>query len=508
MKKLFLRPGIVCLALLLALPAALSIGPDTVMSANAVDIASGDPAEPAIHGPRITGTTPGRPFLFMVPATGEGELSFSAKGLPDGLEIDPATGIITGTVKEEGVYVAKIKAINAKGAASRNLNIVAGRHKLALTPPMGWNSWNVWGLSVDHEKVRAAADAMIESGLAAKGFQYINIDDGWENGRADDGRILTNEKFPDMNALSDYVHSRGLKIGIYSSPGEKTCGMYEGSWGHELQDAQTWSDWGMDYIKYDWCSYTWKMRGLGKKTFKKPYIEMREHLDKVDRDIVYSMCQYGMKSVEKWGAEVGGNLWRTTFDISDTWDSMTTIGFGQNGLEEYSGPGHWNDPDMLVVGKVGWGPTLHESRLTPDEQITHITLWSILAAPLLIGCDMANMDQLTVDLLTNSEVLEVNQDPLGEQGYRRSKDGKTEVWARPLWDGTMAVALFNRGEDTLEVEAEWNELGIAGDLPVRDLWRQKDLGSFDGSFSASVPGHGAMLLKVGDPKAEDFSLLD
>lgn len=478
-------------------------------------MACGDPQEPAIHGARVVGATPGRPFLFRVPATGEGPLKFEAENLPPGLSLDPAKGIISGSIEKEGVYVARIRVRGPKGRAARNLNIVGGKNKLALTPPMGWNSWNVWGLSVSDEKVRAAADAMVSSGLAAKGFQYINIDDGWEDGRDADGNILTNDKFPDMKALADYVHSLGLKLGIYSSPGPKTCGRYEGSHGHEEQDAASYARWGIDYIKYDWCSYKLEVIDAGLEVFrdplvwfKAPYVKMGEILDGVDRDIVYSICFYGLWDVEKWGADAGGNLWRTTGDIRDTWASMSIIGFGQNGLEKHAGPGHWNDPDMLVVGKVGWGPTLHESRLTPDEQITHITLWSMLASPLLIGCDMANMDKLTVDVLTNSEVIEVNQDPLGVQAARRSKKGKTEVWSRPLWDGAVAVALFNRGDAAAEVTARWKDVGLSGSQPVRDLWLKKDLGSHDGSFAAPVPAHGALLLKVGKPERDDFSLLE
>jgi len=470
-------------------------------------IASGHSAEPSINGPRVVGSTPGRPFLFLVPVTGEGPFTFSAISLPQGLRLDPRTGIITGSLLRDGTWTTKIIVTSSHGKVSRNLNIVGGRGKLALTPPMGWNSWNVWGVSVNDKQVRSAADAMALSGLASAGFQYVNIDDGWEGERDEDGTILTNDKFPDMNALSDYVHAKGLKLGIYSSPGPYTCQHLEGSYGHELQDAETFAEWGIDYLKYDWCYYTQKVTGIRLKDFKKPYVEMGEILiDDIDRDIVYSICQYGMRDVWKWGEEVGGNLWRTTGDIRDTWKSMSKIGFSQNGLEKYAGSGHWNDPDMLVVGKVGWGPTLHESRLTEDEQVTHITLWSILASPLLIGCDMADMDEFTVDVLTNEEVVEINQDPLGKQGYRRSKRGKLEVWARPLWDSTLAVALFNRSEREAEVEAKFSDLGLSGSQPVRDLWRKKDVGEFDDSFSATIPAHGAALLKIGAPDEEDFSL--
>ncbi len=514
--------------LVVSLALALTIGAAAPLAGEPV-IASGDPPQPMIHGPRIVGSTPGRPFLFLIPATGQGRLHFSAEDLPPGLSLDSKTGIITGSLEKDGIYVVKLIVSGPAGTASRNLNIVGGRDKLALTPPMGWNSWNVWGLSVSDDKVRAAADAMVSSGLAAKGFQYINIDDGWEkakatkyiriiliklytgnnpDGRAPDGEILTNEKFPDMKELADYVHSNGLKLGIYSSPGLWTCGDYQGSYGHERQDAETYAAWGIDYLKYDWCSYTTKAGGLSLDDFKRPYIVMGNHLAEIDRDIVLSICQYGMRGVWRWGEEVGGNLWRTTGDIRDNWKSMSRIGFGQSGLEDYAGPGHWNDPDMLVVGRVGWGPTLHESGLTKDEQITHITLWCMLAAPLLIGCDMANMDKFTIDVLTNGEVLEVNQDPLGVQASRKAAAAETEVWARPLWDGTQAVALFNLSEREREVTANWSDLGLAGAQPVRDLWRHKDLGTFNGSFKVAVPSHGALMLKVGEPAKEDFNLLD
>jgi alpha-galactosidase len=472
------------------------------------NIAGGDDPAPRINGARIVGTTPGKPFLFLVPATGQGPLQFSAENLPAGLTIDSATGIVTGSLAEGGTYVARIVVTGPKGEARRNLVIVGGARQLALTPPMGWNSWNVWGLAVDDGKVRAAADAMVKSGLAAHGFQFINIDDGWEEGRDADGNIKTNKKFPDMPALSAYVHSLGLKLGIYSSPGPKTCGGYEGSWGHEAQDAATYAAWGIDYLKYDWCSYTGKVKSLKVTAeLQKPYILMRGELDKAPRDIVFSLCQYGMGSVWEWGANpnIGGNLWRTTGDIRDTWGSMSGIGFGQNGHEAFAGPGHWNDPDMLVVGSVGWGPTLHPSRLTPDEQITHITLWSLLAAPLLIGCDMANMDRFTLDLLTNAEVLDVNQDPLGKAASRKAKTWFGEVWARPLWDGTLAVGLFNRSPLEREIVAKWSDLGLRGSQPVRCLWRHQDLAAADGSFSAKVPAHGALLLKIGKPASDDYA---
>ena len=283
---------------------------------------------------------------------------------------------------------------------------------------MGWNSWNCWAGAIDDAKVRAAADAMVASGLAAHGYEYINIDDTWEKGRDANGEVLGNEKFPDMKALADYVHGKGLKLGIYSSPGPRTCANFEGSYQHEEQDAKTYAKWGIDYLKYDWCSYGEIARSRELSELKKPYAVMRDALDKCGRDIVYSLCQYGMGKVWEWGESIGANCWRTGGDINDSWGSVVECGFSQDGHQKFAGPGHWNDPDMLVVGMVGWSANLHPSKLTHNEQVTHITLWSLLSSPLLIGCDMARLDQFTSDLLMNDEVIAINQDPLGKPAGR------------------------------------------------------------------------------------------
>jgi alpha-galactosidase len=464
-----------------------------------------DAGGPAIHGPRVVGSTPGRPFLFLVPATGDGPLAYSARNLPAGLSLDEHTGIISGSLRGPGTTEVELTVRGAQGDATRKLTIVGADHKLALTPPMGWNSWNVWGTSVDADKIRQAADWMVKSGLAAHGFRFINIDDAWEAGRDANGEIQPNAKFGDMKALADYVHSKGLLLGIYSSPGPLTCGGYAGSFGHEEQDAATYARWGIDYLKYDWCSYQAKESSLPE--FQKPYRVMRGALDKVDRDITFSFCQYGMGDVWEWGTDAGGNLWRTTGDITDQWSSLAKIGFRQNGHEKFAGPGHWNDPDMLVVGKLGWGPHLHPTGLTADEQATHITLWSMLAAPLLIGCDLSEMDRSTLDLLTNDEVLDIDQDPLGKQAWRCATSTLTEVWARPLSDGTIAVALFNRDDKASKATVKWADLGIGGSQPVRDLWQRKDVGTFGSSFSATVPAHGTVLVKVGQPDGPNATRL-
>jgi alpha-galactosidase len=469
---------------------------------------AGESLQPAIHGPRVVGATPERPFVFRIPATGAPPLAFAARGLPEGLTLDPGTGILSGVIARPGSYDVDLAVTGPKGTGTRRLSLVAGDRKLALTPPMGWNSWNVWGTAVTEEKIRRAADALIDSGLAAHGFRHVNIDDAWMGTRDASGAIRPNEKFGDIKALADYVHSKGLLLGIYSSPGPKTCGGYEGSFGHEAQDARTWAAWGIDYLKYDWCSYGDVVKDPDLEAMRKPYRVMRAALDATGRDVVFSFCQYGMGNVWEWGSAVGGNLWRTTGDMVDNWDSLKNVGFGGGtwggtptpaGIGGFGGPGHWNDPDMLVVGKVGWGPSVHPTGLTGDEQVTHMTLWALQAAPLLVGADLTALDPFTLALLTNDDVLDVDQDPLGKGASRRSVNGETEVWARPLADGTIAVGLFNRGDAKTRVTARWADLGISGSQPVRDLWLRKDLAAASDEVSAEVASHGAQLLRVGLP---------
>jgi alpha-galactosidase len=454
------------------------------------------PPSPRINGPSVVGARPGHPFFYHIPVTGGLPMKISARHLPAGLTLDAVRGEITGTLAQAGKYNVTLRAKNSTGGSTRQLMILAG-DKIALTPPLGWNSWNCFANAVDDAKIRAAADAMVSSGLIAHGWTYINIDDCWEGRRDGNGMIQPNEKFPDMKALADYVHAKGLKIGLYSSPGPKTCAGFEASWQHEQKDAQQYAAWGFDYLKYDWCSYSdvQDMSLPERARLMKPYQVMEAALRALDRDIVFSLCQYGMGNVWEWGADVGGNCWRTTGDINDSWSSMSSIGFGQNGHEKFAGPGHWNDPDMLVVGKVGWGH-LHPTRLTPNEQYTHMSLWCLLSAPLLIGADMSQLDPFTFNLLANDEVLAVDQDALGRQAARLSKDGEAEVWAKDLADGSKAAGLFNRGESAREVTVKWEDLGLSVRCGVRDLWRQKDLGRFNGSFTATVPRHGVCLVRI------------
>lgn len=332
----------------------------------------------------------------------------TATGLPDGLAMD-SVGLIIGSVATAGEYKVKLQAQNGHGHAKRTLRLVVGKHKLGLTPPMGWNSWNAYGMANSSQRTRDAADAMVSSGLAAKGFMYINLDDGWQNGRSTDGVIKTTAKFGDIKNLADYVHSKGLRLGLYSSPGPTTCGGHTGSYQHERIDAQTYARWGVDYLKYDWCSYGHIVPHSDMQELIAPYAKMREELDSISSDIFFSLCQYGMGHVWTWGGKppVNGNIYRISGDINDSWVAMCANGFGSDfSLFPFAGPGHWNDPDMLVVGYGHFeNGSLHWTYLTPHaphEQLTHFTLWCILAAPLLLGCDLQNLNKFTIDLMTRA----------------------------------------------------------------------------------------------------------
>jgi alpha-galactosidase len=360
---------------------------------------------------------------------------------------------------------------------------------LASTPPMGWNSWNKFQGRVTDAMIREMADAMVKSGMRDAGYIYVNIDDTWEGAHRDaQGRITTNNKFPDMKKLSDYVHGKGLKLGIYSSPGPRTCAGYLGSFEHEAQDAKTYAAWGIDYLKYDWCSAS-QVYADNMTTMEQAYAKMGQALLDSGRPIVFSLCQYGNHDVGEWGATVGGNLWRTTGDIRDAWDSMSHIGFDlQPGREKFANPGHWNDPDMLEIGNGGMSDTEYE---------THMSLWCLLSAPLLAGNDLRDMRPEIAAILMNKEAIALDQDPLGKQAVRVAKDGDLEVWAKPLADGSHAIGLFNRGGSAARVMAKWSEAGVGeGSHAVRDLWKHQDMGAAADAYSAEVPSHGVVLIKV------------
>jgi len=466
--------------------------------------------KPKINSPKTFGVRPDSPFLYKVAATGKDPIVYTAYQLPAGLSIDKETGLITGSIHQRGTYNIVVRADNKQGGDYRIVRIIVG-DKVCLTPPMGWNSWNCWGLSVNDKIVRSSADVMSKS-LIDHGWTYINIDDGWEaNKRTADGEIMGNDKFPDFKSLSDYIHSKGLKFGIYSSPGPQTCGGYLGSYKHEGQDAQTWAKWGVDYLKYDYCYYSQIAPVPTEKLIKEPYVVMRKALNNINRDITYCVG-YGAPNVWNWGREAGGHQWRTTRDITDEWNIVMAIGCFQDVCASVTKPGCYNDPDMLVVGKLGkgWGANAHDSYLTPDEQYSHISLWCLLSAPLLIGCDMDNMDDFTVNLLTNDEVLAVDQDPLVKPAKKIITDNG-QIWYKPLEDGSVAIGFFNvnpyeilwNQSDSVKVQKELykitlnlKNIGLRGRYIVRDLWRQKNFGTVENIYTAQVPYHGVSFLRL------------
>jgi alpha-galactosidase len=355
---------------------------------------------------------------------------------------------------------------------------------LAKTPPMGWNSWNLFAGKIDDQTVRTMADAMVSSGMRDAGYIYVNIDDTWEGVRDAQGNLQSNHKFPDMKALAEYVHSKGLKLGIYSSPGPRTCAGYPGSYGHEAQDAKTFADWGIDYLKYDWCSAS---RIYTDAQLHAEYQKMGDALQETGRPMVYSLCEYGLGKVEEWGPAVGSNLWRTTGDIRDSWESMIDNVEKQVPTASYAGPGHWNDPDMLEVGN---------GHMTDDEYRTHMSLWALVAAPLLAGNDVRTMTPSTKAILLNKEVIAIDQDALGKQASP-IKNGDVETWVKPLAGGGAAVGVVNRGASAREITVNANELALAGNVrQARDLWTHKEVSFKNGSYTAMVPSHGVLLLKV------------
>lgn len=368
-------------------------------------------------------------------------------------------------------------------------NAYAQRPKLAATPPMGWNTWYAFGCHITEADVKNAVNVMASNGMEAAGYKYINLDDCWQGKRDKEGHIHSNDRFPDMKALGDYIHSRGFKFGIYSSPGPKTCGGFIGSYGHEKEDAQTYASWGVDFLKYDWCS----ARVVYKPNqIEFAYQKMHKSILDTGRPMIYSLCEYGMNAPWLWGPKVGANLWRTTDDVShhiglEEYTRMMFVGFGQDGLQRYAGPGHWNDPDFLQIGNRG---------LDINEDKTQISLWSLLAAPLFSSTDLTQLTNAQLAVLTNREVIAVDQDPSGIQGRRISQIGPVQVWAKPLSHGRMAVGLFNSGQSPLPVSVNFRKLGFSHPVRVRDLWEEKDLGVFDNSYSATVPPHGVVLIEI------------
>ena len=372
-----------------------------------------------------------------------------------------------------------VAVLSLIGAAS------AQRTELARTPPMGWNSWNHFRINIDDATIRAQADALVKRGMRKAGYQYVVIDGGWEGFHDEQGNFHSDpQKFPDMKGLIDYIHGLGLKVGIHTTPGPKTCAGREGSYGHEKQDAELFAQWGIDFVKYDWCT-AGQVYQLDQ--MQAVYKKFADALAATGRPILLSLCQYGMQDVWKWGASIGAQMWRTTNDIEDNYYQMMFIGLGQNGLEKYAGPGHWNDPDMLEVGN---------GKMKDEEYRAHMTLWSILAAPLFAGNDLTNTSAVTLEILMNPEAIAIDQDSAGVQGRRAWQEGPTEVWIKPLADGSKAVAAFNRETRPMEVPLNFAELSLPASIQASDLWAHKDLGTFQQSMTITVPGHGSALLKV------------
>ncbi|HYK37143.1 glycoside hydrolase family 27 protein [Alloacidobacterium sp.] len=369
--------------------------------------------------------------------------------------------------------------------------------QLAATPPMGWNSWNHFAGHVTDEDVRSAADTLVNTGMRDAGYIYVNVDDTWQGQRDAQGVLHPNDRFPDMKALADYVHTKGLKFGIYSSPGAKTCGGYAGSLDHEAEDAKMYAAWGVDFLKYDLCSFQSNMNkakadhpndpNAARDLMIAAYKKMGDALKATGRPIVYSLCQYGVDQPWKWGPSVGAQMWRTTDDIDDSYGRMVTIGFSQAGLSKYAGPGHWNDPDMLEVGN---------GKMTEDEYKTHMSLWVLLAAPLLAGNDLSKMTDTDKSILMNKDAIAIDQDLLGKQGDRLYQSGDLDVWTKPLSGGRVAVGLFNRSWDNRDVSVNLADIGFKNGANLRDVWKQQDLGHRKGVFTDTIPKHGVTLLIV------------
>jgi alpha-galactosidase len=503
---------IVCAAVLSLTPFLVSGQPANLETMREIRTPK-PPPTPRINGPAVFGVRPEHPLLYHIPATGDRPMEFAVKGLPDGLKLDSKTGDLTGLLKQTGDYLLLVQAKNAKGSAERRFKIVVGE-TIALTPPMGWNSWNHYASRVTGDIVLANAKAMANSGLINHGWTYLNIDDTWQGKRGGPlNAIQGNEKFPDMKGLCDAVHALGLKIGIYSTPWTTSYADHiggsaenpEGTWtpptlpkkgnvnkkilpwaigkySFAKNDANQWAAWGMDYLKYDW-----NPNELPETQ------EMYDALRHSGRDIILSLSNSSPFKNAPALSKLA-NCWRTSGDIKANWKSMSSKGFGEDKWLPFAGPGHWNDPDMLEIGTR----ERNQPGLTPDEEYTHMTLWCLVSAPLLLGNDLSQLDAFTLNVLENDEVLAVNQDALGRQASNISADGELRVLAKDLADGSKAVGLFNTGSNvTATVTVKWSELNISGPRLVRDLWRQKDLGQFSGEFSMPVAPHSAEMVKIG-----------
>ncbi len=470
---------------------------------------------PHINGPKVFGVRPGHPIIFKIPASGEKPVAFEIENLPKGVRLDKNSGQLSGSIDKPGEYKMVIEAKNKSGKIKRDFKIVVGE-TIALTPPMGWNSWNIYASKVTQKLVLANAKAMFSSGLIDHGWSYMNIDDVWQGRRGGKyhGIMPDSATFPGMQALVDEIHKMGLKAGIYSTPWVESYGHHiggsainpEGTFERTKEniprnkkqlpyaigtytfvqnDVKQWADWGFDYLKYDW------------NPAELPETkEMYDALRTSGRDIILSLSN-SIPFASIGGLSKVSNAWRTGGDIRDNWRSLKSRVLTQDKWAPYAGPGHWNDPDMMIVGYVGWGKEPKPTQLTPDEQYTHMSAWCLQSVPLLLGCDLTKLDDFTLSLLTNDEVLAVNQDPLGKQATLVTKIDSCGVLAKTLEDGSIAAGLFNITDSlTRKLSVKWSDLGITGKWIVRDLWRQKDLGVFESEFAADVRPHGVVMIRL------------
>ncbi len=480
-------------------------------------------ADPKINSAKVFGATPGNPVLYLIAATGKRPMQFSAANLPKGLSVSATTGIISGSVKQRGNYSVTLKAKNSVGEAKQKLLIKIG-DTIALTPPIGWNGWNSWEAKIDRDKVMASANAMVSKGLKDHGWNYINIDDTWQGIRTGpDTALQPNEKFPDFKGMVDYIHSLGLKAGLYSTPYVSSYGGYPGAssdfatggethdqiklnrqpfmhigkYRFEKTDAKQMANWGFDFLKYDW------------RIDVNSTERMSEALKKSGRDMVFSLSNNApFEKANDWMRS--SNLFRTGPDIKDSWNSLYATVFSLDKWAPYTGPGHWSDPDMMIVGDVAIGPVMHPTRLTADEQYSHISIFSLLAAPMLIGCPIEKLDAFTLNLLTNDEVIAINQDPLGKAGRLLLQEEGVQVWVKQLEAGAYGVGIFNTAGfgETPQSYFRWGDekektytldltkIGLKGKWQIRDVWRQKALAQSVGSIKASLRHHGVLMLKM------------
>ena len=468
---------------------------------------------PRINGPEVYGARPGHPFLYRIPAQGDRPMKFSAKGLPEGLHLDSKTGIITGTTPQAGEYTVTLRAKNKSGKDSHTFKIVSG-DTLALTPSMGWNDWYAHYNRITDDLVRQAADIISTNGMADVGYAYVDIDDCWMfgkshktdpmqvgQGRDEDGNILPNKHFPDMKALTDYIHAKGLKAGIYTSPGPSTCGGYVGAYGHEAQDARQFANWGFDLLKYDWCSYSHVVTNKPPTLadMKRPYQLMGGLLKQQDRDILLNLCQYGKGNVWEWGAEVGGQSWRTAGDLGTELDRMFQVAIANCEHAAWQKPGAWNDPDYIQIGWIGAARKYGYDKpcpFTPNEQYAFMSLWCLMSAPLFYSGELGKLDDFTLNVLCNPEVIAIDQDPLGQCAKVTFIGDGTFFMLKDLANGDHALGLCNDSASPADLTATWSKLGLSNSQQVRDLWCEKNLGDFKDSFTARVPAHGVVLVRL------------